>query len=447
MTIFPNTNPARLAPGSFQQPIPIPAHSPSVPDLVTVCFNKDWLPVVLGCLIQSTLATTWQGSQDDVNLALQEANDLILIFQKALPGCQTKNPAFSGAVPKLMFRQDPDNPCLLQSSADGVNWCTWADISKCQVNAQPGNKSPQPASGQCQNFHGTIHMTDAWLLPVPVNTGDQITVRNLYGSWSPTAFTTIWDCPDGNLFFAGNCIDGTSSIDSGAPDPTAPLNGTVLFDGTNYYDVSAAAGVDVPVVVTIAPGVTNAQLIVRANFHGGVDPAGEAQFDIQICNNVPATWTHTFDFTMNNGGFVPQTGTGDIASGVWTPGTGWSSSDVTQPGPSTFRRIWLRKTFASANIDTWSVNFNLTKGTYGVPGSDFGLLLGEPTIADTAIISQVASAMVSGNGQVAPSMTAETAVTQFEIYLASSDAASGFDGACQINSITLTGHGPNPFGP
>jgi len=319
MTLFLNAHSDRIAPGSFQQPVPIPANRPGSPDFVQVCFNKDWLPYVLTCLFQLTLSTTWQAAtQSDLMDAFQKANDLILIFQRSTAGCNGAGAGSAGASEDYMLRQNPDNPCELQSSVDGITWCTWADLSKCSPNPQPGSGTIQPVTGGCREFTFEIAPTSPWLLPVTVNAGDTVKVSLLDGAWSPSAFTEVWLCPDGNLFFAGFCVDGTQAFDGGAPMPTAPLNGTILFDGTNYYDVSAAANLDTPVTITILPGVSNAQLIVRCNFHGGVEPAGTVKGSIQVCNNQLGTFDHTFDLSVSSHGWIGNTEAGVTPS--WLPG-------------------------------------------------------------------------------------------------------------------------------
>jgi len=351
LTLFLNAHGDRLAPGSFQQPVTIPASPPGAPDLVQVCFNKDWLPYVLGCLFQLTLSTTWQAStQDELLSALQAANDLILIFTLAKDGCAVGPTGPEGI--------SGDEMCCCLRMQDGVlqlfSCGEWTDVPGWDKSAiapnQPGVGAIQPASGQCQNFTGAIGPTNPWLLPVPVNAGDVVTVTNLNGSWSPSAFTTIWLCPDGNLFFAGVCVDGTQAFDSGAPMPTAPLNGTVLFDGTNYYDVSMAANPNTPVAITIASGVSNAQLVVRCNFHGGTDPAGEVLFGIQVCNNNTPNWSSTFDFTLTNGSWIESELTGH-----WTPGQGWFMGADAVGGPNSDINITPTVPFA---LTSYIVNYN-----------------------------------------------------------------------------------------
>jgi hypothetical protein len=449
MSLFPSVHSERIAPGSFQQPVPIPVALPGAPQLVTVCFNSDWLPYILGCLFQLTLPTTWQGTSDEVANAQAVANNLILIFQKALPGCQTQNPGFSGASVNFMFRQNPDNPCLLQTSVDGTNWCTWADLSKCTPIAQPGNKTIQPKSGDCSSFHGVIHPTDAWVLPVPVNAGDQVTVSNLYGAWSPTAFTTIWDCPDGNLFFSGNCIDGTSSLDSGAPMPTAPLNGTIVFDGTNYYDVSGAAGVDTPVTITIMPGVSNAQLLVRCNFHGGIDPAGEVNFDIKVCNNAATNWTYTFDFTLSLYSFAQYT-IGGAAWGSWSAGIGLVSTDAVDSSADWRRSITMQLTgispFALDSAQMVVDYVGPNEATAGQLGNRLRAISGgTPTVEWTYDILTAPT----GSPATVFGAVAATGVDTLEIYASISEqnSSGALSGTLIIKSLTVSGHGPNPFVP
>lgn len=324
MSVFPTIHTERIAPGSFQQPVPIPAALPGAPPFVTVCFNASWLPYILGCLYQLALNTTWIAStQDELNGALQQANQMILIFQQALPGCQSKNPGFAGSGDDFMLRQNPDNPCLLETSVDGVTWCTWADLSKCTSPTQPGAKSPNPPSGDCASAFATVLWNDRWVLPQNVSTGDVIKVKNLTGTWDANAVGLFFPplCPDGNVFFEVGCISGTQFTDGGDPAPALPHCTLLAFDGTNYYDCGPAT--EGEVTITIAGGVSRSNLYFFCNNHY-TKGFGSVSFDVQYCNNAVGAWTHTFDFTVSTGGWVPtHPGASDLA--VYIVGVGWGS--------------------------------------------------------------------------------------------------------------------------
>ena len=455
MTLFLNAHTGRLAPGSFQQPVPIPASLPGSPDLVSVCFNRDWLPYVLGSLFQLTLSTTWLAStQDELNNALQMANDLILIFQLAKSECFTSPAGTAGADGEdFMLRQDPDNPCLLQSSVDGVTWCTWADLSKCNGQPmQPGNTTPNPGAGGCTTEFGTVIFGSKWLLPFPVSAGDQITISNAVGSWSGLLDLGIPRCPDGNIFFNVSgineldaCVDGTAHTEPGDPAPTINHDSLIGFDGTNYYDFGPASN-NTPVTITIPPGITNANFYLMPNTTDTVG-FGSVQFDAKYCNNAAPTWTQVFDFTANTFSFTPTANGGAAAAGIWTAGSGWGTSDVTDSAGTHYRRILLTRTFAApASITSAAVTYDFTPGTFDFPSVDFGLLVALPAIGGTAEISQVSNVLPTGVDQVASGMVVVTTPTGVQLYLASSaTAAAAFSGSARIAKLVLTGTGNNPF--
>jgi hypothetical protein len=316
--------------------IDAPLKSPG-PDIGPVCFSFDakWVPYIISCLRALTLNGCWADNQHD---SMGQAANLIGVFM-GVGDCGNNAPdtgAGSGDCMGCCIRMRNGVlevfECGEWKAVDG-----W-DLSSV-VPAQPGHGAPQPKPGECQSYTGIISPTGSWLLPTPVNSGDVVTVSNLNGAWSPTAFTEIWDCPDGNLYFAGGCIDGTAAFDAGAPMPTAPLNGTILYDGTNYYDVSAAARAGTPAAITILPGIVNKQLVVRCNFHGGVEPSGEVSFDIQVCNNVVPSWHHDINFTITPGGFSAfhQVAPSEDES-VYIPGSGWTEAHISDSGaPSVMR--------------------------------------------------------------------------------------------------------------
>lgn len=419
---------------------------PPGPDEGPVCFQFDakWIPYILAVLKTLTLDGVYASDQDAAKGA---ASELLEIFMGA--GICSPTTDLNG-----LGSEDCMGCCIrMRNGILQVLQCgEWVPVDGWDINAvtgnQPGAGSPQPAPGACQTFQGKITPVESWLLPVPVSAGDQITVTNLFGTWSPSAFTGIWICPDGNLYFAGNCIEGTGSIDTGAPDPTAALNGTVMWDGTNYYDVSNAANVDTPVVVTILPGIVNKQLIVRCNFHGGVEPSGEVTFSIEVCKAVPTNWTHTFDFVTNASGFVPLS-LGAGTAGVWSAGVGWVESDEGPDGPTYSRACYISLTgfTPTATIDSMSVQYDFALG-----GDDFGSQEGlelfvEVSGALTNYYSDFIGTVPTGTNKTAAGTLTIPLVDTLRLYMRTDARSSGGarNGSGRFISLTVTGHGPNPF--
>jgi len=71
---------------SFQWPTALPGNDPDAVPLVHVCFNQDWLPLVLGCLLQLTQQQTWDTTdQTDLDLALSRVQQLLYLFEGDCP--------------------------------------------------------------------------------------------------------------------------------------------------------------------------------------------------------------------------------------------------------------------------------------------------------------------------------------------------------------------------
>ncbi len=67
----------------------------------------------------------------------------------------------------MLLRQNPDNPCELQTSINGIDWSTWADMALCAAAAQiPGRAQPQtvrknPTTGELEfSLDGGTTWTD-----------------------------------------------------------------------------------------------------------------------------------------------------------------------------------------------------------------------------------------------------------------------------------------------
>lgn len=69
---------------SFRVPVPAPDVEPTDAPLVSVCFNYEWLPYVLGALNQLTLQSTWAGFNDPPDvLAMRRGASLVQQFALA----------------------------------------------------------------------------------------------------------------------------------------------------------------------------------------------------------------------------------------------------------------------------------------------------------------------------------------------------------------------------
>ena len=106
---------------SFQWPLPVPTSDPDAGTLYQVCFNPDYLPLVLGCLLQALEQTTWDTTDPDVlTLAQSRANTLIVMFQE---GCPVITP---GMIIEYAGASAPDGWLLCDGSA--VSRTTYAAL-------------------------------------------------------------------------------------------------------------------------------------------------------------------------------------------------------------------------------------------------------------------------------------------------------------------------------
>src|SRR5712664_3871192 len=128
---MPST-PFNVPRGSFETPVAPIGVSPLSGPLVQVEFNYKWCSVIVGSLSQLLLNTTWDVSTQAELTAIQEdVFDLMSAFCFSPLPANFQPASGAGGDDDFMLRQNPDNPCELQTSVDGITWCTWADLSKC----------------------------------------------------------------------------------------------------------------------------------------------------------------------------------------------------------------------------------------------------------------------------------------------------------------------------
>lgn len=215
------------------------------------------------------------------------------------------------------------NGCELQSSIDGVNWCTFGNINDC-INGtvtQPGGKGPGGyAPGEVVEGCFTLNGREIFLLNVPLDSGDTISFHTLSGAWSDNGGAlSTWNCPDGDIFTLGLC-GGVPSANSGGVDPSAYHGELMLsIDGIWYRPTQAP--------VTVPSGISSVQGIIQMNDNDLTDNAGTIGFCMTITKNpLPVnTWEHYFDFTTGQHGW-------EANNGVYAPGIGYQTADAAIAG-------------------------------------------------------------------------------------------------------------------
>ena len=417
--MFPNSPFARPT-SSFNNPVALVAPLPSDSPIVQILVNQSYIPYILGCLQQLLLQSTWNTNDyDQIDIMQQKIWTLIGMVGSATAPYPRATGSAGVDVEDFMIRQDPDNPCLLQSSVDGVSWCTFADLSKCLNPGQPGSsQQPQPPSGGGQHCYDlSWNAAGTALIPTVVNSGDTLTVQSASGAGQGGS-PVQWYCTDGQQFFAGGCI-GQQFTDSSDPAPSI-FHGRLVFRiGSNYYD--AAPGT----VFTVPSGITNQQVTIQANFPLS-GASGSYVASVCVTNNQPASWSHTLDFTLNTWGFSAYTGD-DTPGAVWTSGVGWTGAAGTANPGNRYCDIGI--SVPSTTVVSAIVYYK-TNGISG--GYDFELF--NP--------SQNAFALPnSGGSQIAMFNPALSSVTIIRVLL----EQAGSQTEIGVTRLIISGTGTDPF--
>jgi len=222
----------------------------------------------------------------------------------------------AGGDDENMIRQNPDNPCELQTSINGTDWCTFADFSLClPAPAQPGGGTTQPPiGGGLACYQAEMQANSRWLLPTVVSSGDVIDLTNATGAGNDGTVSP-WHCPDGSTFFAGACIAGTAGPFGLDPLPTANHMSLLYFIAGAYYDAMAGP-------FTVPGGITTEQVEVQVNDAGLSDNSGSYRFQVCVTNNQTGTWVHTHDLRISPGPWVQNN---TLLGNPWAAGVGYSA--------------------------------------------------------------------------------------------------------------------------
>lgn len=173
----------------------------------------------------------------------------------------------------FMIRQSPTNPCILESSVDGINWCQWADLSLClKANPdQPGPGGEGPGEGQTEEHCLKLSGNGQVILPIPVSDGQIITVHTVQGGWTDGGGN--WYCPNGQSYTLGFCT-GVGGYTGGDPAITAlHMSIVALIDGV-YYPTNG------PIVVPNGTGTVDC--VFQANDATLSDNYGDIQFCVTV---------------------------------------------------------------------------------------------------------------------------------------------------------------------
>lgn len=427
--------------GSFQRPVTPPDADPDQSPLVYVGFNRIWLDYILGALKQLLLQATWKvATSDELDLAQSRAFELLYLFSTYISTAPVLGSAGADTEDIPMIRQDPDNPCLLQTSIDGVTWCTFADFSKClPAVGQTGAGAPQPTpGGGTQNYCQELSANAKLLLPTVVNSGDTIHVVSQTGAGNDGDIIT-WYCPDGSYFFAGACIPGTFDTDSDDPMPSENhMSLIALIDGT-YYSLEHG-------YITVPGGVTNAPVTIQVNDDNLVNNSGSYQVCVNVTNNAAASWSHTFDFALSTGGWVKAV---DRVNPLWVAGTGWTAADDTDGGgANNYRRVWIKRSFTATQITGYEVIYNYTYGGQQFTGDYSELIRMDLLAVNTDLKATFFPTKPTDGAHDEPFTFSPSNQDNISLLITCNDAPAGGyipGGAVTVSKVIVTGLGTDPF--
>lgn len=241
-----------------------------------------------------------------------------------------------------------DSLCgILQVSYDGGTvWSNLVDIGSCVSagvqsavdNGQVGSPSQPGASGSvpvhdCKSYNVTLRGNERWMSPNPVEAGYTVIVQNAQGGWADTnSVLSEWSCPSGTAYTLGNC---------GVYRPTAPSDPLQSAAHMRLIGYCNSVWVDMYNQTYVVPnGTPLSNFTLQANDGDLSDNQGSITLRVTICNY--SQWCYEFDFTVSDGGWVPD----DIYA-IYEPGVGWAS----QPG-SGGRVLHMRKSITAGTLVT-----------------------------------------------------------------------------------------------
>ncbi len=353
-TDFPKPTPA------FQSPLPVPTNDPDEGTQWCVQFNEDYLPLVVGALLELTNQATWDTTDPDVSLLAQNrAMSRIALFQTGA-SCMTG----------ILIEACDAPDCGLKYSTDGGLTWTCINLAGCIADIVgqgidqaiqdgtlgSGPSSPpgeQPAQNTCQEYNVELEANKIWTCPVLVGEGYTVFVDHLAGYWNDG--TLAWYCPDGHRMLLGACTELTSIGQAGDPLDTVPHMQLVGHFGSTWFDPLTAY--DVP------DGTMLSTLTIQANDGSLPDDSGKVQFHVTVCNYDPR-WCICLDFTTDTPPFehVAYPGQSWI---VGTMAAGYGISG-TFAGNAWLYSYWTVDTVDTFTWDRTEVEFWLDADTSGI---------------------------------------------------------------------------------
>ncbi len=429
--------------GSYVEPVTPPEADPADAPQVCVSFNRDWLPYVVGSLLQLVQPSSWTASSPSaLSDVLTSATELIERFGTT-EGCEV-----------LAMRV---SDCALQFSVDGGDtWVTVTDWSSYNQECLPPPPPPNPLG----TLEGQNACNIATYLAVGIIQGaiaEAVAQFDLTASNLAAAGAIVGIVPGWGTFLAAALEAATglyvllnsgnrSAFNTAAGSSTLAGNlrcaiyGAILADGSVTADNFAAVQAAIHAVAYSPSSVQTAidNYVAALGVGGIMQSQLSGPLYVGDCSSCPAPWCYKLDFQASQ---YTSTQYGAAARGGvivdrWDAGIGWNSNGYNIGGDG-FSEAGCQIGFTATYITTVEMVYlaNVTSG-----GQSRGLFAQNPLEVSTVASLTLSSAAVGGD------QTVTLTVNAIASGVAAVVRTNQNSGNQAIRSITLRGTGVNPFG-
>lgn len=348
-----------------------------------ICINEDWLPFVLTCLKTLSRPETWDDTYDNSVIA---ASEFAALVGNIIDGCGVIVPSigcFFGSFLDLDygFVPTPGAGCVA-TWTHGVGWQMCADSTPqgfLQIKREFGNTT----------LIREVHLKMTTNVPYLLNV-------------------------DVTLYYNGTFTNIIS--DHATTGPTLDYNVTGLTE--------IATAMFITVVETLGGAAADTVITDFGLCYTGA-------FPLVVTEDA---FTHVFDFTVDDGGFTPESNPTYAHTGTWVSGVGWQSDANSVMGGTD--EVLIIDKFNSARIIT-SVSIEWSTPDASCGGyRHFVLDLSGSSVFDLPLDNGAGSFVQSG----APFVTSD------EIHIVPTTAgACHTPGTITVTRLVVSGLGSDPY--